>query len=337
MRTITPRERVLKALRHEEPDIVPYHLGFTQPALRKFEAYCGTKDVDSFAGNHLAIFSVRRMAPWTEVRPGFWRDSFGVLWNRTVDPDIGVVEEYPLRDRTFDGYSFPDPMTAVFYDRLPAFAEANRGRFRLVNHGFAMFERAWSLREMGQLLTDMMEDPGWVDELFDRILEFGFGVVQRVTAHDVDGFLFADDWAYQQGIIMGPRLWRRFIKPRMAELFRAVKKSGKAVFLHCCGKVQELFPDLIEMGLEVFNPLQPEVMDPFEMKRLFGRHLSFYGGMSVQRVLPHGTPQEVKDTARRLIDHVGKGGGYILAPSHEMTGDIPVENMVALLEVVKGQ
>jgi len=106
--------------------------------------------------------------------------------------------------------------------------------------------------------------------------------------------------------------------------------------VHSCGKVQSLFPELIEIGLDVFNPFQPDVMDVYEMKRLYGDRLAFYGGMSVQRILPHGSPQEVRAEAMRLMQEIGRGGGFIIGPSHHMPGDIPVENMVAFAEAVGG-
>jgi uroporphyrinogen decarboxylase len=105
--------------------------------------------------------------------------------------------------------------------------------------------------------------------------------------------------------------------------------------IHSCGRVQELFPDLIEVGLDVFNPFQADVMDPYEIKRQYGRALSFYGGLSVQQLLPHGTPAQVRDEARRLMDEVGRGGGFIIGPTHDLPGDIPLENMLALIEAVQ--
>ena len=114
-----------------------------------------------------------------------------------------------------------------------------------------------------------------------------------------------------------------------------VKRAGKAVMIHSCGRVQELFPELIELGLDIFNPFQPEVMDPYEMKRQFGRELTFFGGMSVQKLLPFGTPQQIRDETRRLMDEIGRDGGFIIAPSHDMPGDIPLENMVAFIETVR--
>ena len=136
---------------------------------------------------------------------------------------------------------------------------------------------------------------------------------------------------------MGPALWREFIKPRITRMYQRVRKAGKFVIIHSCGNVQELFPDLIEAGLNVFNPFQPEVMDIFETKRQYQGKLAFYGGISVQRLLPHGTPDEVRAETRRLLRELGKGGGYIASPSHAIPGDVPAENMAAMIEVLQGQ
>ena len=333
MTPCTPRQRVWQAIRHVEPDRVPYHFSFTVPARQKLEAHYGTTDLDRVLDNHLVKYRARR--PFEEVLPGFWRDEFGVVWNRTVDKDIGVVAEYQLKGRSLEGYTLPDPRDPRRYEALPAFLAAHPERFRFVSVGFSLFERAWSLRSMPELMVDMLEAPEFVDELLDALVQFDLGVVEEVLKHDIDGVLFGDDWGHQNGLLFGARLWRRFIKPRLALLYPAVKRAGKAVLIHCCGKVQELFPELIELGLDVFNPFQPEVMDPYQTKRQFGGRLTFYGGMSVQKILPHGTPQQVRDEARRLMDEVGRGGGYIIAPSHDMPGDIPLENMLAFIHAVR--
>ena len=185
------------------------------------------------------------------------------------------------------------------------------------------------------MMIDMLEAPEFVDELLDAIADFDCAVGGESLRHDIDGVKFGDDWGQQNGLIFGGRLWRRFIKPRLARMYGMVKRAGKAVLIHSCGRLQELFPELIELGLDVFNPFQPEAMDPYEMKKQFGDKLTFLGGMSVQRLLPFGTPQEIRDEACRLMEHVGRGGGFIIAPSHDMPGDIPIENMVAFIETVR--
>jgi uroporphyrinogen decarboxylase len=301
----------------------------------KLEEYFGTTQLDEVLGNHLARYRAR--PPFEEIQPGFFRDEFGVVWNRTVDPDIGVVEEFQLKGRTLAGYRFPDPRNPARYAPLPAFLQTHRNRFRYVSVGFSLFERAWSLRGMTDLLIDMLEAPEFVDELFDALVEFDLAIVEEMLKYDIDAILFGDDWGQQRGLIFGAELWRRFVKPRIAQLYAAVKRGGKAVMIHSCGRVQELFPELIELGLDVFNPFQPEVMDPLEMKRQFGDRLSFFGGLSIQKILPFGTLRQVREEARRLADTVGRDGGLILAPSHDMPGDIPAENVAAFVETMRSQ
>ena len=120
-------------------------------------------------------------------------------------------------------------------------------------------------------------------------------------------------------------------------MYRLVKSKGKYVMIHCCGKVDELFPDLIECGLDIFNPFQPEVMDVFEMKKRYGDRLCFYGGISTQRTLPYGTVAEVKDEVNRLIDIVGENGGYIASPAHDIPADAKPENIATMIEVLQSQ
>ncbi|MEI7989146.1 MAG: uroporphyrinogen decarboxylase family protein [Chloroflexota bacterium] len=335
MTTLTPRERVWQSIRHQQTDIVPYHIICTIPAVEKLVAYYGSNDLDTILNNHIVKYRLRLSD--VEITPGRWRDGFDLIWNRSIDRDIGVVENYPLKERSLKDAHFPDPLDPHIYQGLQKFIDANPTRFRMASVGFALFERAWSLRTMEELLVDMIEAPDFVNELFDAITEYDLAMVNEAVKYDIDAILFGDDWGQQTGLIFGARLWRKFIKPRIARLYSAVKQSGKAVFIHTCGKVQELFPELIDLGLDVFNPFQPEVMDVYEMKRLYGKSLSFYGGVSIQQTLPFGTPQQVRDEVRRLMDEIGKDGGYICAPSHAMPDDIPLENMLAFIETVQSQ
>jgi len=183
----------------------------------------------------------------------------------------------------------------------------------------------------------MVSDKKFVHTLLDRILKFNLAIIENACSHGMDIFRFGDDWGHQRGVLMGPQLWREFIKPRFQQMCRLVKSKGKFTMLHCCGKVDELFPDLIECGLDIFNPFQPEVMDVFEIKRRFGRDLTFYGGISIQRTLPFGTAQQVKDEVRKLMDVVGAGGGYVASPSHDIPRDARPENIAAMMEVLQNQ
>jgi len=335
MTELTPRERVWQSIRHQQTDKTPWHFGYTPSTRLKLEQYYGTSDLDKALNQHIVKFRTRM--PYIDIKPNYVRDEFGVVLDQTYDEYIGVPVEYLLRDCPLKDFHFPDPHNPERMSGLPAFLEANPDRFRLAYFSFTFFERAWMLRGMEDLLVDMLNNPTYVDELLDRILEFDMGILEDVLKYDIDGVSFNDDWGAQNGLIFGGRLWRRFIKPRMAQLYSLAKDSGKAVFIHCCGKAQELFPELIEMGVDVFNPFQPEVMDPYEMKKQFGSQLSFYGGVSIQKLLPFGTPKEIDNEVKRLIKEVGQGGGFIIAPSHDMPGDIPIENLVAFINSVQSQ
>jgi uroporphyrinogen decarboxylase len=183
----------------------------------------------------------------------------------------------------------------------------------------------------------MAEGTPFVDDLLDGILAFDLEVVRRALSFEVDGVRFGDDWGQQRGLIMGPALWRKYIKPRVARLYRMARDAGKKVFIHCCGKVDEIFPDLIEIGVDVFNPFQPEVMDVEQLKGAYGRDLTFFGGISTQRTLPSGTVAEVRKEVNRLIRRIGKDGGYIAAPAHDLPRDARPENVAAMIDVLRNQ
>ena len=328
-------DRVLQSIRHQQPDRVPYYISCTIDAARKLSEVLGSGDLDTLLDNDMVRYSIRRPALFTEVRPGFVREDFGVVWNRTIDKDIGIPESYPLTERSLAGFRLPDPRDPRRFADLPAFIARHASRFRFINIGFSLFERAWSLRSMPELMVDMLEAPEWVEELLDAILAYNLELIDELLKYDIHGILFGDDWGQQQGLLFGPAQWRRFIKPRLAQMIAAVKRAGKYAMVHSCGRVQSLFPDLIEIGLDVFNPFQPDVMDVYAIKRQYGDRLTFYGGMSVQGLLPHGTPQQIRDETRRLMDEIGRGGGFIIGPSHHMPGDIPTDNMVAFIEAVR--
>jgi uroporphyrinogen decarboxylase len=265
-----------------------------------------------------------------------WRDEFGILWNRTIDPDIGTPEGI-LPEPTIRGYRFPDPDEPQRFVHVQPFIDANADKFIAFGVSFSLFERAWTLRGMPELLTDMVDHPDFVDDLLDAITEWNMAIVAQALQYGIDAVMFGDDWGCQRGLIMGAKHWRRFLKPRLERMYGQVKAADKRVFIHSCGDVKELFPELIEIGLDCFNPLQPEVMDVFEMKRRYHGRLAFYGGISVQKTLPYGRPDDVRREVRRLLKEVGAGGGYIAAPSHSIPKDVPVENILAMLEVLQNQ
>ena len=161
--------------------------------------------------------------------------------------------------------------------------------------------------------------------------------VKRRIAADRFQDIFGDDWGQQHGLQMGPAHWRAFIRPRIARMYARVRAAGKYVFIHCCGKVEELFDDLVELGLNIFNPFQPEVMDVYALHAAYFGRLAFNGGVSTQRLLPFGSPHEVRTEVARMLHDLGARGGLVVAPAHDVPPDVPVENMLAMLDVLMNQ
>jgi uroporphyrinogen decarboxylase len=265
------------------------------------------------------------------------RDRYGVVWDRSIDRDIGTPCDWPIRaPEDLDRYRFPDADDERLYAGLAEAVAARKGLFTRYSLALCLYERAWALRGMENLLMDMLERPAFFGRLLDAIIEHHLVLVRKALALGVDCIHFGDDYGMQTGLILGLPNWRKFIKPRLARLFEPVRAAGKYVSLHSCGKVQQLFEDLVEIGLNLFNPFQPEVMDVFaELPRRRGR-LAFHGGMSIQRTLPFGTVAEVREQTLRLLE-AGREGGYIFAPAHDVPPDVPPENLVAMMEIVRGQ
>ena len=334
---MTRKELVLASLKHEQPPTCPYHLSFTIPAAAKMAERLGDEHFQGKLGGALASIEPTPPGAWVEVKPDFWRDEFGVVWNRTVDKDIGNPEPSLAHTSDLRKLTLPDPKDPRRFESIPAFCAEFSDRFLMGSIGFSLFERAWTLRGMENLLIDMATESDFVEELLDRITEYNLAVVDRLAEFPLDAIHFGDDWGQQHGLIMGPIYWRKYLKPRLARVYERVKSKGKFVSIHSCGDIREVLPDLIDIGLDMFNPFQPEVMNVEAVKRKYGKHLTFHGGISTQKTLPYGTAEDVRAEVRKRIATVGKDGGYVCAPAHSIPGDVPVENMLALIDELQNQ
>jgi len=333
---MTRRQAVIDALEFRPPPYVPWDWDMTSQCAARMRAHLGRQDLGQFVGSHFLTVgqAIGRFEPAGE---NLWRDAYGVVWDRSVDQDIGTPVDWPIRKpEDLKRYRWPDIAAESWYAGTAERLAARGDRFTRYAIGFSLYERAWTMRGMTDLLMDMVERPDFVEELLDAIVRQNLTEIRRALEFDVDAVYFGDDYGMQTGLIMGLERWRHFFKPRLARMFAPVRAAGKYVFLHSCGRVQELFDDLVEIGLSCFNPFQPEVMDVFAIKKVYHGRLAFHGGMSVQRTLPLGTPQEVRQATQRLID-AGRAGGYIFSPSHSVPRDVPPENLLAMMEVLRAQ
>jgi uroporphyrinogen decarboxylase len=329
------REVVRTALQHRSPPYVPWQLGFTHEAGQKLKAHYAGRDLREVLGNHM-LWVHGAGEQFTDLGDDRVRDSFGVIWDRSVDKDIGNVANRVLPEPTLAGYEFPDPTPPALFDSIPGRLASAPGRFRVFAIGFSLYERAWTLRGMTRLMMDFYDHPEFVHELLNAIADWNLRQVRRALEHDFDAVYFGDDWGQQDGLQMGPDIWREFIKPVLRRMYGAVRDAGRLVMIHSCGDVDELFDDLVEIGLNCFNPFQPEVMDVDALMAAYRGRLAFHGGLSTQRTLPYGTPDDVRRETRHLLE-LGREGSYIFAPAHAVEGDVPVENMVAFIEELHAQ
>jgi len=333
---MTKREVVIDALGFRSPEYVPWAWEMTIECRSRLQRHLGTNELEGFVDSHFLDLAAET-GPIERIDENHVRDIYGVLWDQTVDKDIGVPCDWPIkRPRDLGGYEWPDANNDEWYAGIAPRIASRPDTFNRYLLGFSLYERAWTMRGMTELLTDMLERPEFVEELLDAIVEHNLVQVRRALELDVDAVYFGDDYGMQRGLIMGIEHWRRFFKPRLARMFEPVRQAGKYVCLHSCGCVAELFDDLVEIGLNLFNPFQPEVMDVFALKKQYHGRLAFHGGMSIQKLLPFGTVDEVRDMTGRLLD-AGRGGGYIFAPSHAVPRDVPPENLTAMMEVLRSQ
>ena len=208
--------------------------------------------------------------------------------------------------------------------------------FTVVHIPWGIFEKSWSLRGFENALADLVENKLFYINLVERITEHISGFVDIALEMNVDGVMFGDDWGGQTGLLMGADRWREIFKPLYRELYSKVKKSGKYVLTHCCGNIVDILPDLIDIGLDVYESFQPEAMDIFKVKKDFGKYLTFWGGLGAQTTIPFGTPKSIRATTYDLIEKMSVNGGFILAPSKDPSSETPTENLAALVEIFSG-
>lgn len=332
------KQLVIDALEHRTTNPIPYHIDFTQQSLDSLIEFTDDIEIEQKIGSFLHYIQYWGWPTELANKPGYFQDEFGVIWNRNgADKDIGVVENPQIEDLGEYNYEFPICDEQRLRSEYEDLVKNRHGRFIMAGFGFCMFERAWSLMGMENVLMSMLIYPDELNILFDQICDYFLRLVDIALEYDVDGIYFGDDWGQQKGLIMGPKHWRRFIKPRMARLYGRVKEKGKFIFQHSCGDCHEIFPDLIDIGLDCYQTFQPEIYNITEMKELYGDKLCFWGGISTQQCLPYASPEGVRNEVIRIANALSNKGGLIIAPTHAIPFDVSPENILAMVDVFQNQ
>jgi uroporphyrinogen decarboxylase len=330
----TRRERVLRALRHRQVDRIPTQINYTGDMGTRLASHFGvpTGQLPDVLDNHLLRVDIdfeKRLDSDGAISYDWWGIGFSVESEGYLDvanPLAGIQD--------LDSYAWPDPDDEeLLISARDAIAHNTGERFVVPNLGFALFERAWTMRGLTQFLMDLSLDPGYASELLDRITDIQLRLIDRYITLGVDGAYFGDDYGAQKNLIVSPRMWREFLKPRLERMFEPFRRRSMPIIMHSDGQVQQILPDLVEIGLTVLNPVQPDVLDHEWLVQTFDQRLAYYGGVSTQTTLPYGTPDEVNTAVEHCVHVLApEGTGLLLAPSHRMMTDIPMQNVVALLD-----
>ena len=337
------KQRVHAALRREPVDRVPVFMWFHPqtaqrlarlleiPPSRVAEAM-GDDVRQTWVNNNYAMEGIVHEHEG-ESHVDFW----GVNWTRQYG--FNQITGFPLaqasRDETLR-YAFPvGHLEELMGLMLPVVAQ-QRDFFIGCDVSPCVYEMYWRLRGIEMALIDMVEDPGFANEMLKRCADFSLALARAALhRYQLDWLWTGDDVSSQFSMLMSPESWRSLIKPHLARVVAAGKSQGMWVAYHCCGALSPIIPDLIEIGIDVLNPVQCNCpgMDPLQLKAEFGKRLAFMGGVDTQDVLPRGTAHEVRRASARLIEGMTRdGGGYILAASHTVPPETPDGNIFAMYQ-----
>lgn len=331
---LSNKQWIKAVLAHQDTGRVPYNYSFAPPIAKGLREHYGVESIPDLLNLPMRMTGPISPKPMyadpAQYGPTV-ADEFGVVWS-TTEIDRGAPHAYPLTAPDLSGYTFPDPTDPARFAGMAEWCVNNRQHYTGMRVG-EMWERATFLRGMENLLYDLAEEPDFVEELLERQTEYILQTMEICVGQgEFDCFYISDDYGTQKSLLMSPACWRASIKPRIARIFAFAKAHGREMYLHSCGCVQEVIPDLIEIGLDFLHPIQPETMDIAWLKREYGKDITFCGGLRTQDLLPLGTPEEIRAEVRRLKRLMGAGGGYVMEPGITIQVDVPLENVVALVE-----
>ena len=350
---MTNRTNILRALRRQQPDKVGFDFVFSPALLDEFRRRHGHTDYQEhyqFPMRCIELDPTRLTTDYTvfydELPPGTrpldWNPEWGIMGapgpTAHFQEILHPMAKFESVQQVLD-YPWPDWLADYRWENVPARVAQLKGRDLVVCAFMEMtlFELAWYLRGMDGFMEELIGEEEIATTLLDKLTEIRVGMARRYAQCGADVLMLGDDVATQVDMMISPALWRETLKPRLAEVIRAAKavNPGILIFYHGDGNMERIIPELIEIGVEILNPVQPECMDPRRMKELYGDRLAFWGCIGTQTTMPFSTPAEIQHTVRQLIAEVGKGGGLLLAPTHTLEPDVPWTNVEAFLAAVK--
>lgn len=333
---MTPREVILAQIEHKETCPVPYTLGCEDPELgRKLREHYGNEHWRELFPTYMAGVGGFDLIARTAVDEVYARDVYGTKWR--LDRRPWHMEEPGLKEPSLQRYAFPTLdqfVSPTFAEDVQKALDTNRDSFTIIHMGWGLFEQAWGIRGFENAMMDAVAEPEFYEEFLGKLTELRLGMVRLCADLPADAIMFGDDWGDQRGVIIGPERWRQFLKPCWARIYDAVHAQGKFVVSHCCGSIADIMPDVIEIGLDVLESVQPEPvgMNPYDLKKLYGDKITFWGCLGSQSTIQFGTPRQIQQEIQRLASEMGRGGGYILAPAKALQPGTPFENALAVVQ-----
>jgi uroporphyrinogen decarboxylase len=353
-----PRERVLAALNHQKPDRCPMQISFTPEFARRLEQDLrlkGLKEHNPHGGGNL--YELERALQedmlltsvgWANSyyqEDGSYTDEWGVGWSSigyTTPFGQGrytEISRHPLADDSaIEAYRAPDPRRPELYAAARRMIADFRANYWIVGVTVTtIFETAWALRGLDRLLMDFLLQPELAERILDIPFNYHLEAARRLVELGVDMIWTGDDMGAQQAMQISPQMWRRFFRPRMARLFSELKALNPALKIayHSDGYIEPIIPDLIEIGMDVLNPVQPACMDPAALKKKYGRRLCFWGSIDEQNTLPFGTPEDVSREVLARLRTLGADGGLVIGPTHHVQLDTPMANFWAMVNAIR--
>jgi uroporphyrinogen decarboxylase len=357
------RDRVLMALSHEEPDRCPMHISYAPEFAARLRAAMDlqkeTPDdrgrgrsykLERALGQDLIYTAVGfNQSRYDEVREGdsgrTYVDEWGVTWKDIAyHTPFGTghyreIVGHPLtKEEAVSAYEPPDPQRPELYTEAQRVITEYKDEYWIVGGTVnTIFETAWALRGLETTLKDLVRNPELSERLFDIPFNYHLTAAKKLVEMGTDMIQLGDDMGTQEAMLISPATWRRFFKPRMATFISTLKRINPEVKIdyHSDGVIYPIISDLIEIGVDVLNPVQPKCMDPQKLKKEYGGRLCFRGSIDEQRTLPFASPGEVKQEVLTRLRTLGRDGGLIIGPSHIVQLDTPLDNFWAMVDTIR--